>query len=200
MIWHFYSTMLKPLLRNGNVVNKKSSVRCNFKYLSPYGIAVNDELFSTSLWTQPGLAIKHTKEGTESSTFWHPLGGKQNFTSKKVSPEVVRDPHLFAFSFNKGCNSFLFYFLTSFMFEYVETLNLIIFWRVLIIALVNARAAIRTHREVWGMLRNWKLVKKLLLTILTCLIRRIGWYSTVLKKQRKLQSCWLYCLVISTTV
>ncbi|KAL2466043.1 Villin-2 [Abeliophyllum distichum] len=51
---------------------------------------------------KPGLAIKHTKEGTESSTFWHPLGGKQNYTSKKVSPEVVRDPHLFSFSFNKG--------------------------------------------------------------------------------------------------
>ncbi|CAI9787539.1 unnamed protein product [Fraxinus pennsylvanica] len=51
---------------------------------------------------KPGLAVKHTKEGTESSTFWHPLGGKQNYTSKKVSPDVVRDPHLFAFSFNKG--------------------------------------------------------------------------------------------------
>ncbi|CAA3016810.1 villin-3-like [Olea europaea subsp. europaea] len=37
---------------------------------------------------KPGLAFKHTKEGTESSTFWHPLGGKQNYTSKKISPEV----------------------------------------------------------------------------------------------------------------
>ncbi|KAL0339668.1 UNVERIFIED_CONTAM: Villin-3 [Sesamum radiatum] len=49
----------------------------------------------------PGSTIKHTKEGTESSSFWFALGGKQNYTSKKVSPEVVRDPHLFAFSFNK---------------------------------------------------------------------------------------------------
>ncbi|KAK4404860.1 Villin-3 [Sesamum angolense] len=51
---------------------------------------------------KPGSTIKHTKEGTESSSFWFALGGKQNYTSKKVSPEVVRDPHLFAFSFNKG--------------------------------------------------------------------------------------------------
>ncbi|KAL0404906.1 UNVERIFIED_CONTAM: Villin-2 [Sesamum radiatum] len=50
---------------------------------------------------KPGSTIKHTKEGTESSSFWFALGGKQNYTSKKVSPEVVRDPHLFAFSFNK---------------------------------------------------------------------------------------------------
>ncbi|XP_047959712.1 villin-3 isoform X1 [Salvia hispanica] len=51
---------------------------------------------------KPGSTIKHTKEGTESSSFWFPLGGKQSYTSKKVSSEVVRDPHLFAFSFNKG--------------------------------------------------------------------------------------------------
>ncbi|KAL2225959.1 UNVERIFIED_CONTAM: Villin-3 [Sesamum indicum] len=42
---------------------------------------------------KPGSTIKHTKEGTESSSFWFALGGKQNYTSKKVSPEVVRDPH-----------------------------------------------------------------------------------------------------------
>ncbi|KAK6124846.1 hypothetical protein DH2020_041406 [Rehmannia glutinosa] len=51
---------------------------------------------------KPGSTIKHTKEGTESSSFWFALGGKQSYTSKKVSFEVVRDPHLFAFSFNKG--------------------------------------------------------------------------------------------------
>lgn len=51
---------------------------------------------------QPGVAIKHAKEGTESSAFWFPLGGKQSYTSKKVSPEIVRDPHLLTFSFNKG--------------------------------------------------------------------------------------------------
>ncbi|KAI3472199.1 hypothetical protein Pfo_029687 [Paulownia fortunei] len=51
---------------------------------------------------KPGSTIKHTKEGTESSSFWFALGGKQSYTSKKVSSEVVRDPHLFAFSFNKG--------------------------------------------------------------------------------------------------
>ncbi|KAL3637230.1 Villin-3 [Castilleja foliolosa] len=51
---------------------------------------------------KPGSIIKHTKEGTESSSFWFPLGGKLSYTSKKFSSEVVRDPHLFAFSFNKG--------------------------------------------------------------------------------------------------
>ncbi|CAN4089904.1 unnamed protein product [Withania somnifera] len=51
---------------------------------------------------KPGVAVKHTKEGTESSAFWFALGGKQSYTSKKVAPEVTRDPHLFAYSFNKG--------------------------------------------------------------------------------------------------
>ncbi|KAL0316811.1 UNVERIFIED_CONTAM: Villin-3 [Sesamum radiatum] len=34
-----------------------------------------------------GSSVKHTKEGTESSSFWFALGGKQNYTSKKLSPE-----------------------------------------------------------------------------------------------------------------
>ncbi|GER25867.1 villin 2 [Striga asiatica] len=51
---------------------------------------------------KPGSTVKHTKEGTESSSFWFALGGKLSYTSKKVSSEVVRDPHLFAVSFNKG--------------------------------------------------------------------------------------------------
>ncbi|XP_039691219.1 villin-3 isoform X3 [Medicago truncatula] len=51
---------------------------------------------------RPGVALKHAKEGTESSAFWLALGGKQNYTSKKVTNEVVRDPHLFTLSFYKG--------------------------------------------------------------------------------------------------
>ncbi|KAF3442688.1 hypothetical protein FNV43_RR16605 [Rhamnella rubrinervis] len=51
---------------------------------------------------KPGVTLKHAKEGTESSAFWFALGGKQNYTNKKVPPETVRDPHLFTFSFNKG--------------------------------------------------------------------------------------------------
>ncbi|KAI5682873.1 hypothetical protein M9H77_04101 [Catharanthus roseus] len=43
---------------------------------------------------KPGVTLKHSKEGTETSTFWFALGGKQNYTSKKVTPEVFRDPHL----------------------------------------------------------------------------------------------------------
>ncbi|KAL4571682.1 hypothetical protein LXL04_018445 [Taraxacum kok-saghyz] len=50
----------------------------------------------------PGATVKFAKEGTENSTFWFALGGKQGYTSKKASQETVRDPHLFAFSFNKG--------------------------------------------------------------------------------------------------
>ncbi|XWS66337.1 hypothetical protein CRYUN_Cryun05aG0191000 [Craigia yunnanensis] len=51
---------------------------------------------------KPGVALKHAKEGTESSAFWFALGGKQSYTSKKASIETVRDPHLFTFSLNKG--------------------------------------------------------------------------------------------------
>ncbi|RAL51845.1 hypothetical protein DM860_010563 [Cuscuta australis] len=51
---------------------------------------------------KPGVALKHNKEGTESSAFWFALGGKQSYTNKKVPTEVVRDPHLFTYSMNKG--------------------------------------------------------------------------------------------------
>uniref|UniRef100_A0A7N0V1Y7 HP domain-containing protein n=1 Tax=Kalanchoe fedtschenkoi TaxID=63787 RepID=A0A7N0V1Y7_KALFE len=51
---------------------------------------------------KPGVAVKHAKEGTESSTFWNPLGGKQSYTSKKVVTEINRDPHLFTYSIDKG--------------------------------------------------------------------------------------------------
>jgi hypothetical protein len=63
---------------------------------------LNFFLLSFALLFQPGVALKHAKEGTESSAFWFALGGKQSYTSKKFSPETVRDPHLFTFSFNKG--------------------------------------------------------------------------------------------------
>nr|GMD41766.1 villin-2-like [Ipomoea batatas] len=51
---------------------------------------------------KPGVALKHTKEGTESSAFWFALGGKQSYTNKKMPPEVVRDPHLFTYSISKA--------------------------------------------------------------------------------------------------
>ncbi|XP_022966159.1 villin-3-like isoform X2 [Cucurbita maxima] len=51
---------------------------------------------------KPGGPLKHAKEGTESSIFWSALGGKQNYTSKKAAPDVVRDPHLYTISSNKG--------------------------------------------------------------------------------------------------
>ncbi|KAJ7976768.1 Villin-2 [Quillaja saponaria] len=51
---------------------------------------------------KPGVALKHAKEGTESSSFWSALGGKQSYTSKKTATDIVRDPHLFTFSPEKG--------------------------------------------------------------------------------------------------
>ncbi|PIA48474.1 hypothetical protein AQUCO_01400812v1 [Aquilegia coerulea] len=50
----------------------------------------------------PGATLKLAKEGTENSTFWFALGGKQGYTSKKEAQETVRDAHLYTFSFNKG--------------------------------------------------------------------------------------------------
>ncbi|XP_074566292.1 villin-2-like [Curcuma longa] len=51
---------------------------------------------------KPGVAIKHVKEGTESSAFWFAIGGKQSFISKKSAHDIVRDPHLYSFLFKKG--------------------------------------------------------------------------------------------------
>ncbi|KAJ4978165.1 hypothetical protein NE237_008945 [Protea cynaroides] len=51
---------------------------------------------------KPGATLKYAKEGTESSAFWFALGGKESYTSKKVTQETVRDPHLCTFSFNNG--------------------------------------------------------------------------------------------------
>ncbi|XAR69466.1 hypothetical protein NMG60_11001055 [Bertholletia excelsa] len=50
---------------------------------------------------KPGIAVRHAKEGTESSAFWSAIGGKQGYTSQKTASEIVRDPHLFTFFFNK---------------------------------------------------------------------------------------------------
>ncbi|GMY18872.1 villin-2-like isoform X2 [Fagus crenata] len=51
---------------------------------------------------KPGVALQHANEGKENQSFWRALGGKQSYTSKKVAQEIVRDPHLFKYSFNKG--------------------------------------------------------------------------------------------------
>ncbi|XP_038988756.1 villin-2 isoform X1 [Phoenix dactylifera] len=66
---------------------------------------------------KPGVVLKHVKEGTESSAFWFALGGKQNFTTKKLTQDIIRDPHLYTFSFNEGklevCSLILHYFVTE---------------------------------------------------------------------------------------
>ncbi|CAM0885118.1 unnamed protein product [Alopecurus aequalis] len=52
---------------------------------------------------KPSVAAKHCKEGTESSAFWFALDGKQSYTSKNaVQDVIVREPHLYAYSFRKG--------------------------------------------------------------------------------------------------
>ncbi|RZC78995.1 hypothetical protein C5167_003267 [Papaver somniferum] len=44
----------------------------------------------------PDVAMKYTKEGTESSAFWHALGGKQSYTSKQESQEIVTEIYNFS--------------------------------------------------------------------------------------------------------
>ncbi|XP_059295758.1 villin-2-like isoform X1 [Lycium ferocissimum] len=56
---------------------------------------------------KPGVTVKHTKEGTESSNFWNGLGEKKDYTSSKLAPEVTREPHLFSCSVNKGASLIL---------------------------------------------------------------------------------------------
>ncbi|KAK8445877.1 hypothetical protein SEVIR_9G402100v4 [Setaria viridis] len=52
---------------------------------------------------KPGVAVKHCKEGTESSAFWSAIGGKQSYTSKNVAADVaIREPHLYTFSLRNG--------------------------------------------------------------------------------------------------
>ncbi|MED6184361.1 Villin-2 [Stylosanthes scabra] len=55
---------------------------------------------------RPGVALKHAREGTEVSAFWFALGGKQSYTSKKVTNDVIKDPHLFTLSFKNGSSYF----------------------------------------------------------------------------------------------
>ncbi|GKC62162.1 villin-2 isoform X1 [Tanacetum coccineum] len=50
----------------------------------------------------PGVPVKFAREGKESLAFWLALGGKQDYTSKKLTQEIVREPHLFAIQSNKG--------------------------------------------------------------------------------------------------
>lgn len=75
---------------------------CNCEEDAPNRFASWTDVVRFFIQLQPGVTVKHTKEGTESSAFWFALGGKQSYTSKKVTPEVSRDPHLFAYSINKG--------------------------------------------------------------------------------------------------
>ncbi|KAJ0699842.1 putative villin headpiece, villin/Gelsolin, ADF-H/Gelsolin-like domain superfamily [Helianthus annuus] len=52
-------------------------------------------------YLKPGVTTKLAREGKESLAFWLAVGGKQSYDSKKVTQEVVREPHLFEIS-SKG--------------------------------------------------------------------------------------------------
>ncbi|KAA3457125.1 villin-2 [Gossypium australe] len=45
---------------------------------------------------KPGVALKHAKEGKESSAFWFALGGKLSYTSKTASTEIVEEVYNFS--------------------------------------------------------------------------------------------------------
>ncbi|CAN4118465.1 unnamed protein product [Withania somnifera] len=60
------------------------------------------QLAKVAEFLKPRVTVKNTKEGTESSAFWLGLGEKQDYTSNKLAPEAIREPHLFSYSINKG--------------------------------------------------------------------------------------------------
>ncbi|CAI9301353.1 unnamed protein product [Lactuca saligna] len=49
-----------------------------------------------------GVPVKFSREGKESLAFWLALGGKQSYSSSKVTQEIIREPHLFEVISNKG--------------------------------------------------------------------------------------------------
>ncbi|CAI9299425.1 unnamed protein product [Lactuca saligna] len=51
---------------------------------------------------QSGVPVKFSREGKESLAFWLALGGKQSYSSSKVTQEIIREPHLFEVISNKG--------------------------------------------------------------------------------------------------
>ncbi|KAK7278925.1 hypothetical protein RJT34_23964 [Clitoria ternatea] len=82
------------VLQSGSTIFSWHGNQCSFEQ--------QQQAAKVAEFLRPGVAMKHAKEGTESSSFWFALGGKQSYTSKKVTNEVVKDPHLFTYSFNKG--------------------------------------------------------------------------------------------------
>eukprot|EP01018_Ginkgo_biloba_P014879 Gb_25295 [translate_table: standard] len=50
------------------------------------------------------IQSKPQKEGTESEIFWNALGGKKEFSKKKLGKDASKDPHLFACNFSNGKN------------------------------------------------------------------------------------------------
>ncbi|RDX66780.1 Villin-2, partial [Mucuna pruriens] len=45
---------------------------------------------------RPGVALKYAKEGTETSAFWFAVGGKQSYTSKKVTNDTLDEVYNFS--------------------------------------------------------------------------------------------------------
>ncbi|CAI9278646.1 unnamed protein product [Lactuca saligna] len=51
---------------------------------------------------QSGVPVKFSREGKESLAFWIALGGKQSYSSSKVTQEIIHEPHLSEVISNKG--------------------------------------------------------------------------------------------------
>ncbi|CAI9270528.1 unnamed protein product [Lactuca saligna] len=105
-----------------NASRKRSTTICC--YLSAYGCSqekgLHDETYSpdtaalieisgTSVHNnkaqqveRSGVPVKFSREGKESLAFWLALGGKQSYSSSKVTQEIIREPHLFEVISNKG--------------------------------------------------------------------------------------------------
>lgn len=98
---------------------------------------------------QPGIALKHAKEGTETSAFWFAVGGKQSHTSKKATNDIVRDPHLFTFSFNRGSISRN---KTS-LYEIVLEISIFIDWYLVFLTIINIFLYFFCNMDVPGKLQ-----------------------------------------------
>ncbi|KAL5995249.1 Caps the barbed end of actin filaments and is able to sever them in a calcium-dependent manner [Asimina triloba] len=73
---------------SGTSVHNNKAVQVDAE-MSPQSLISRHLLHS--LLVQPGVALKHAKEGTESSAFWFALGGKQSYMSKKSTQETVSE-------------------------------------------------------------------------------------------------------------
>ncbi|CAL0330338.1 unnamed protein product [Lupinus luteus] len=74
-----------------------------FSWSGSFTTADDQELVERMLdLIKPDLQCKLQKEGTESEKFWEILGGKTEYSSKKIVKDAENDPHLFSCNFSKA--------------------------------------------------------------------------------------------------